>query len=159
MDITKQKRIFDFLEEKENKIPKYKRTLTWKIMLNYPLTEEDLNFKGNLDLYKSKIKSLPKGLKISGHLTLYKTKITSLPEGLEVGGNLDLKYQTITSLPKGLKVGTSLYLHNARKINSLPEGLEVGENLYIRYTELEQYSDNELIEMIKPGFIKGKIIR
>ena len=159
MDITKLKRIFDFLEEKENKIPKYKRTLTWKIMLNYPLTEEDLNFKGNLDLYKSKIKSLPKGLKISGHLTLYKTKITSLPEGLEVGGNLDLKYQTITSLPKGLKVGTSLYLHNARKINSLPEGLEVGENLYIRYTELEQYSDNELIEMIKPGFIKGKIIR
>ena len=159
MDIAKLKRIFDFLEEKENKIPKYKRTLTWKIMLNYPLTEEDLNFKGNLDLYKSKIKSLPKGLKISGHLTLYKTKITSLPEGLEVGGNLDLKYQTITSLPKGLKVGTSLYLHNARKINSLPEGLEVGENLYIRYTELEQYSDNELIEMIKPGFIKGKIIR
>ena len=159
MDITKLKRIFDFLEAKENKIPKYKRTLTWKIMLNYPLTEEDLNFKGNLDLYKSKIKSLPKGLKISGHLTLYKTKITSLPEGLEVGGNLDLKYQTITSLPKGLKVGTSLYLHNARKINSLPEGLEVGENLYIRYTELEQYSDNELIEMIKPGFIKGKIIR
>ena len=159
MDITKLKRIFDFLEAKENKIPKYKRTLTWKIMLNYPLTEEDLNFKGNLDLYKSKIKSLPKGLKISGNLTLYKTKITSLPEGLEVGGNLDLKYQTITSLPKGLKVGTSLYLHNARKINSLPEGLEVGENLYIRYTELEQYSDNELIEMIKPGFIKGKIIR
>ena len=159
MDIAKLKRIFDFLEEKENKIPKYKRTLTWKIMLNYPLTEEDLNFKGNLDLYKSKIKSLPKGLKISGNLTLYKTKITSLPEGLEVGGNLDLKYQTITSLPKGLKVGTSLYLHNARKINSLPEGLEVGENLYIRYTELEQYSDNELIEMIKPGFIKGKIIR
>ena len=153
------KRIFDFLEAKENKIPKDKRTLTWKIMLNYPLTEEDLNFKGNLDLYNSKIKSLPKGLKISGHLTLYKTKITSLPEGLEVGGNLDLKYQTITSLPKGLKVGTSLYLHNARKINSLPEGLEVGENLYIRYTELEQYSDNELIEMIKPGFIKGKIIR
>ena len=159
MDITKLKRIFDFLEAKENKIPKYKRTLTWKIMLNYPLTEEDLNFKGNLDLYKSKIKSLPKGLKISGNLTLYKTKITSLPEGLEVGGNLDLKYQTITSPPKGLKVGTSLYLHNARKINSLPEGLEVGENLYIRYTELEQYSDNELIEMIKPGFIKGKIIR
>ena len=97
MDITKLKRIFDFLEAKENKIPKYKRTLTWKIMLNYPLTEEDLNFKGNLDLYKSKIKSLPKGLKISGNLTLYKTKITSLPEGLEVGGNLDLKYQTITT--------------------------------------------------------------
>jgi len=38
MDIAKLKRIFDFLEAKENKIPKYKRTLTWKIMLNYTLT-------------------------------------------------------------------------------------------------------------------------
>ena len=138
MDITKLKRIFDFLEAKENKIPKDKRTLTWKIMLNYPLTEEDLNFKGNLDLYKSKIKSLPKGLKISGNLTLYKTKITSLPEGLEVGGNLDLYWTNITSLPKGLKVD---------------------DYLNIRETTLLEYTDDELREMIQPGFIKGQIIR
>ena len=30
--------------------------------------------------------------------------------------------------------------------------------LYIRYTELEQYSFNELRDMIKPGVIKGQII-
>jgi hypothetical protein len=160
MDIAKLKRIFDFLEAKENKIPKYKRTLTWKIMLNYPLTEEDLNFKGNLDLYKSKIKSLPKGLKISGYLHLYKTKITSLPEGLEVGGSLDLRAQKkITSLPDDLKVGGELNIIGCDAITSLPKGLEVGKILYIKYTPLTKYSDEELREMIKPGFIKGEIVR
>jgi hypothetical protein len=37
--------------------------------------------------------------------------------------------------------------------------LKVGGDLDIRETELIRYSDDELREMIKPGFIKGKIIR
>jgi hypothetical protein len=45
------------------------------------------------------------------------------------------------------------------KIKSLPKGLEVGAYLYIWGTDLEKYSNNELIEMIKPGFIEGKIYR
>ena len=108
------KRIFEFLEEKEEHNMPFKL----KLIFNKPLTKEDLNVKGNLNLEKSKITSLPKGLKVGGELNISGTKITSLPEGLEVG-----------------------------------------ENLYIRYTELEQYLDNELREMVKPGFIKGKIIR
>jgi hypothetical protein len=37
--------------------------------------------------------------------------------------------------------------------------LEVGKILYIKYTPLTKYSDEEVREMIKPGFIKGEIIR
>jgi hypothetical protein len=37
--------------------------------------------------------------------------------------------------------------------------LEVGNHIYIAKTPLKKYSDNELREMIKPGFIKGKIYR
>ena len=45
------------------------------------------------------------------------------------------------------------------KITSLPEGLEVRYNLYIGDSPLIKYSAKELREMIKPGFIKGRIVR
>ena len=90
------------------------------MLKNIPLTEEDLNVKGNLKLAN--------------------TEITSLPEGLKVGGYLDLsKCKSLTSLPKGLKVDN---------------------NLHIKKTPLEKFSDDELLDMIKPdGFIKGEIKR
>ena len=148
------KRIFEFLEEKEQQNPPF----LWKHISGEPLTERDLNIEGDLNLTYSNITSLPKGLKVSGTLDLRRTILTSLPKGLKVGGDLNLYNTKITSLPEGLKVlgGLDLRLSN---ITSLPEGLEVGENLYIRHTELKQYLDDELRDMIKPGFIKGKIIR
>ena len=98
------KRIFEFPEEKgEHKTP-----LFWKWENGEPLTEEELNIKGNLDLRLSRITSLPKGLKVDGDLNLGYTILTSLPEGLEVGGHLFLTISKITSLPKGLKVGGNL---------------------------------------------------
>ena len=134
MKIEQLKRIFDFLEEKgEHNAP-----VKWKLINNIPLTEDDLNVKGDLDLFDSKIKSLPEGLKVSG--------------------TLDLSYSKIISLPKGMEVGGTLFLHFS-KITSLPEGLEIGEHLFIGKTPLTKYSDEELREMIKPGFIKGKIVR
>ena len=50
------KRIFDFLEGKENCNPPF----LWKVKSKIQLTEKDLNVKGDLDLFDSKIKSLPK---------------------------------------------------------------------------------------------------
>ena len=173
------KRIFDFLEEKENKLAKVKGTLRWKIAFNEPLTKEDLDIKGGLFLQHSDIPYLPEGLKIGGNLNLSYTpklkslpsdldvkgdiylegsNIASLPEGLKVGGELDLFYSKITSLPEGLKVGGDLLLQYTT-IKSLPKGLEVGGNLFIKNTKLEGYIDEELREMIYPGFIKGKIVR
>jgi hypothetical protein len=132
------KRIFAFLEKKESKSHENKGTFLWKLIFNEPLTKEDLNVKGDLYLRDSKIPSLPKGLKVGGNLNLGFTKITSLPEGLNVRGDLDLYWTYINSLPKGLKVGG--------KLN-------------IRETTLLEYTDDEIREMIKPGFIKGEIIR
>jgi hypothetical protein len=44
-------------------------------------------------------------------------------------------------------------------ITSLPKGLEVGGYLYIYGTNLVKYTNEELREMIYPGFIKGVISR
>ena len=148
------KTIFEFLEEKEEHNMPFKL----KLIFNEPLTEEELNVKSDLDLFDSKITSLPKGLKIRGYLDLRKTNITSLPDGLEVGGNLFLNKTDITSLPEDLKVGGSLELSYS-KTTSLPKGLEVGRNLYIDDSPLIKYSDKQLREMVEPGFINGEIFR
>jgi hypothetical protein len=169
------KNIFNFLEKNDN----IKTPLMGKFMSEMPLTKEELNFKGNLNLQFSKITSLPKGLKVRGNLNLDYSKITSLPEGLSVGGNLDLGATNITSLPRGLKVEGYIDLNGCTNLTSLPEGLKVNTlqlegctnltllpkglkvlgPLIIRYTPLKKLSDAELKEMIKPGFIKGKIYR
>ena len=128
------KNIMHFLEEKEGK-----RSFLWKLLNDEPFTDEELIFKGNLNLRGSKIKSLPKGLKVSGFLSLIDcSNLETLPEGLEVEGWLDLENTSLTSLPKGLKVYGDVYR---------------------RKTELEAYTDKELREMIKPGFVKGLILR
>ena len=129
------KRIFKFLEEKEE----HKAPFLWKLENNIPLTEEDLNIEGDLNLHSYK-------------------KLTSLPKGLKVGGSLSLIFASIESLPEGLKVGSNLYLQHS-KITSLPEGLEVGDNIYISSSKLKNHTNDELREMVKPGFIKGKIHR
>ena len=112
------KRIFEFLEEKENKLAKVKGTLRWKLAFNEPLTEEDFNRYGDLDLSNSDITSLPEGLKIHRDLDLYNSKIKILPKGLEVWGDL-----------------------------------------YVTNTDLEDYTKEQIYQMIYPGFIKGEIIR
>ena len=127
------KRIFEFLEEKgEHNAP-----LIWKLINDIPITEKDLDFEGDLILKYSDIESLPEGLNVRGDLDLFGSKLASLPEGLKVRGYLDLRYSSIESLPKGLKV----------------------RDLHIWDTSLTKYTDEELREMIKPGFIKGKVIR
>ena len=126
------KRIFNFLEAKEE----LKQPLVWKLKTNMPLTKEDLKINGDLQL----------------------SNITSLPDGLEVKGTLYLDNSSITSLPEGLKVGDDLSLYKT-KITLLPKGLKVGRSLFIRNTPLEDYTNEELRDIINPGFIKGDIIR
>jgi hypothetical protein len=171
------KNIIDFLEKNDNKNKPFK----WKLLNNEPLTEDELIINDDLDLHESKITYLPEGLMVYGTLDLYsckqltslpedlyvsmnldlaQTSITSLPDGLQVGGRLNLENCTnLKSLPKGLEVGGSLDLENCTNLKSLPKGLEVGGDLYILGTKLQKYTDDELREMIKPGYIKGEIRR
>jgi len=121
-------------------IPKFKVIPTIKIEgKNYTYDEfyalKDLQVSGNLDLYGTKITSLPSGLTVGGNLNLMYTDITSLPSVLTVGGNLYLRDTKITSLPSGLKVGGNLYL-GGTKITSLPSGLKVGGSLSLRDTKI-----------------------
>jgi hypothetical protein len=155
MDKGQVKRIFDFLEEKgEHRAP-----FLWKFKNNEPLIEEDLNVKGNLNLFQSNITSLPEGLKVEGNLDLYHCKhLTSLPKGLKVGSYLWLAETNITSLPEGLEVGSSLDL-SFSKITSLPKGLVVNGDLDLTGTSLaDDYNQDELREMVYPGFIHGEIL-
>ena len=148
------KRIFEFLEEKgEHRAP-----VKWKLINNIPLREEDLNVKGDLDLSEVEVTSLPEGLKVGGYLNLEGLQIASLPKGLKVGDLLILNLSKVTSLPNDLEVKGNLGLIGTI-ITSLPKGLKVGGDLYIINAELLRYTNNELKEMVKPGFIKGKVIR
>jgi hypothetical protein len=79
-------------------------------------------------------------------------------DDLIVKGSLDLSSSNITSLPKGLEVKGGLSLYES-EITSLPEGLKVGGDLFIMDMPLLKYTDDELREMIKPGYIKGDIVR
>jgi hypothetical protein len=76
---------------------------------------------------------------------------------LNVNGDLDLSNLEITSLPEGLKVHRDLDLYNS-KIKILPKGLEVWGDLYVTNTDLEDYTKEQIMIMIQPGFIKGDII-
>ena len=147
--------IFEFIKKNDNK----NKPLRWKLINNEPLTDDELNIEGNLNLTDSKITQLPKGLKVGDNLNLLGSIITSLPEGLEVGATLDLSYSDIRTLPEGLEVGDSLWLIGCWLITSLPKGLHVGGNLYIFRTNFTNLSDDEIRDMIKPGFIGGEIYR
>ena len=157
MENSTIKNIFDFLEINEGK----KTPFVWKLINHEPLTDEELIVKGNLDLANLKITSLPEGLEVGAELDLYNCKsLTSLPEGLKVGRNLYLENCTsLTSLPYGLEVGGGLNLENCTSLTSLPKGLKVRGWLDIKHTQLKNYTDDELREMVEPGFINGEIIR
>ena len=129
------KNIMHFLEEKEGK-----KSFLWKLINDEPFTEDELNIKGGLDLSETVITSLPNGLKIGGYLKL-------------------LDCPNLISLPEDLKVGGDLFLYECKNLTSLPKGLQVGLKLYTGKTPLTNYSDKELREMIKPGYINGKIIK
>jgi hypothetical protein len=149
------KKIFNFLEKKDNK----NKPIKWKLLNDEPITKDDLIVKGDLDLNRSEIRTLPIGLRVKGDLDLSHSEIETLPKGLKVGGSLYLRGSKIRSLPEGLKVGNYLDLSRCVSLTSLPEGLKVGGDLDIGYTNLEKYTDKELRDMVKPGFIKGDIDR
>ena len=128
------KRIFEFLEEKEEHNPPF----LWKWKNEISLTEKDLDVKGNLDFSYSNIESLPEGLKVDGDLILtYCENISSLPEGLIVRGNL--------------------ILDECINLFSLPKGLKVYGTLYIYASPLGEYSNSQLRNMVGDGGYLNRI--
>ena len=89
----------------------------------------------------------------------YMNNIPLTEDDLNIEGDLFLRNSKITSLPEGLKVGGNLSLYSCKNIKSLPKGLEVNGFLIIGFAKITKYTDIEIREMIKPGFIKGRIVR
>ena len=130
------KNFFKFLEDKEGKNP----PLRYKFFHDpESLTPEDLNIRGDLDLFGEGITSLPDNLTVRGDLDLENTKIKTLPDNLTVGGYLNLRGSKIDSFPNNLKIGSNLYLYNT----------SLGE----------RYTKEEIRKMIegKGGFVGGKV--
>jgi hypothetical protein len=130
------KNILNFIEGNDNRNAPF----LWKLLNDEPLTKDELNIKGDLDLS-------------------YIPNVFSLPNGLKIEGDLDLDNSAIETLPEGLEVGNDLYLRESPNITSLPKRLKVHRDLYIADTELEEYTNEQLRDMIKPGFIRGNIYR
>ena len=152
------KRIFDFLEEKEEKKPKIYGSIAWKILFNDPIIKEDLIVQGDLDISTLNITHLPKGLKIIGNADFRFSSLKTFPKNLFVEGDLNFEWTRFKSLSDDLYVGRNLFLSDS-DIETLPKGLKVGGILFISDTPLAKLSDEKIREMIKPGFIKGKIYR
>ena len=78
-------------------------------------------------------------------------------EELNIEGDLDLSYTTkITLLPQGLTIEGDLYIDYSYV--ELPKGLKVGGDVYVTGTYLEDYTKEQVMTMISPGFIKGDLI-
>jgi hypothetical protein len=152
------KRIFDFLEEKEEKKPKIYGSIAWKILFNDPIIKEDLIVQGDLDISTLNITHLPKGLKIIGNADFRFSSLKTFPKNLFVEGSLNFEWTRFKSLSDGLYIGRNLFLSDS-DIETLPKGLKVGGILFISDTPLAKLSDEKIREMIKPGFIEGRIIR
>lgn len=135
------KRIFEFIEEKDNK----KTPLKWKLINNIPLRKEELNIYGGLNLSGLNIETLPKGLIIHSDLDLSGSDMETLPKVLKVWGDLDISGTNIKSLPRGLEVGGDLYLNDSDLHRSID---------YSDSSELESI----IKKMVEPGFIKGNVI-
>jgi hypothetical protein len=157
MEIETLKKIIEFLEKEENR-PK---PFAYKVKINHPFTEDELNFDGDLILNHSAITSLPEGLRVQGDLSLFASAIKTLPEGLYVKGSLDVSHTYIESLPDNLYVGGDLWFKYSN-IGEIPKNLYVGGELDIEETPLaKKYTDAEIRrnKNLNNGSFKGNIIR
>lgn len=159
------KNILIFLKNKEGKeLPqKWFTSMPIHELINYLESypdDEMCEYNRDLNLSRKNITKLPKVLHVNGFLYLSESSIIELPNELYVIGELNLVgCKQIRELPNTLYVRDSLMLNHSN-VKELPEGLKVGGNLHIYNTPLaEKYTNEEIREMIKPGFIKGKIYR
>lgn len=78
--------VFNFIKEKRG----YKVPLRYKLIEGLPLTEDDLNVEGDLDISETNITSLPDNLTVGEDLNASFSKMKKIPNNLTVGGDLYL---------------------------------------------------------------------
>jgi hypothetical protein len=103
----------------------------------------------------TKIKYLPKGLRIGGDLNV-SSHLQKLPDNLYVGNNLSLKHTKLRKLAKGLHVENTLDLTNM-KIKELPDDLYVGGCLILLGSQIKKIKKS-LMNNIKGHIFKDSSI-
>lgn len=97
--------------------------------------------KGDLDLSREIVTSLPDNLKVGGNLIMVKSKIKSLPDNLTVEGDCRIIRADIESLPPNLVVGGALFL-GATHIEHIPSTIQVGKSMLLNSTDITSLWDN-----------------
>ena len=100
---------FKFLEKKAGKRPPFEYKLVYA---PETIEKEELYYRGDIDLFESKIYELPEGLHVTGNLNLGFTLIEELPNNLTVTGTLYLRNTNISEFPQNLHIGNNLMVIN-----------------------------------------------
>ncbi|ORE99307.1 hypothetical protein BGI05_02150 [Snodgrassella alvi] len=112
---------------------------------------------GTLDLYRTKIKKLPKNLFVKNELFLSNTRVKTLPSDLKVEGDLWLSSSSIKKLPDNLKLNGDLYLQDTN-IKQLPKNLFVKRQLSITNTKISVLPEDLMFGSIELDIKKIKNI-
>ena len=78
--------VFEFIKNKRG----YEYPFKYKLINGIPLSKDELNVKGDLDLYDMNYHTLPNDLTVKGDLLLADSSFRDIPNNLKVRGNLNL---------------------------------------------------------------------
>ena len=88
-----------------------------------------LRVQGDLDVEASDCTEVPACLHVAGNIRLSQGRLSRLPEGLRVQGSLNVADNTLFFLPEGLDVAGDLNLRR-NPMPRLPQTLRVGGTIY-----------------------------
>lgn len=77
-------KVFDFIKDKRG----YEYPFLYKLLNDIPLSEDDLNVRGDLTLYDSNLDTLPNKLTIMGDLLMSDSSFKKIPNGLKIYGDM-----------------------------------------------------------------------
>ena len=140
MDRTNIVKLFSFLEKQTGK----KLSLSKRLQLGLPVSEEELDIKGDLSLANAKglnLIRLPDNIRITGSLFLAGSSLLKLPNNLTVGRNLNISYTEIREIPESLKVGSGLYMESC-PIEKIPDNLQINEIIHAPNSKLKHLPKN-----------------
>lgn len=92
------------------------------------------------------IVELPDIKYVHGQLELYSTNIKSLPKNLQIGDELCLVNSCIAEIPDGVRIGGDIYLYGNKVMKKLPDNLIVNGNLTISDTLIEKLPENLIVK-------------
>ena len=98
---------------------------------------KDFNVWGDLDLARTKLKTLPEGLVVDGNLWIEQSDIETLPEYLRVYGSLSANQSKLVELPEGFVAEGNLHIVDVQ-IKRFPSDFKIGRNINAFKSGLEQ---------------------